>query len=148
MCLPGRLMAEKAHIKNKRNVARQAPAKDHLRLCLVCRTYRRQGELLRVTFDRTRQLTTVNMNRPGGQLSHGRSAYVCPSLTCLEPAIKTDRLRRALSGRTGSKGKAQKNKPGSTFSMPLESQLIHTLTSICTDIHESCQNNQMREGLK
>ena len=59
-----------------------------LRRCVACRTLRDRLELWRV------------VRQPGGGLvldqGMGRSAYVCPQLSCLEETRRRRRLQRAL----------------------------------------------------
>lgn len=59
-----------------------------LRRCVVCRTLRDRRELWRV----------VRQAEGGVVLDQGmgRSAYLCPQLSCLEEARKRRRLQRAL----------------------------------------------------
>ncbi len=62
-----------------------------MRQCLGCREMKQKKELIRV------------VRTPEGEISldfrgkvPGRGAYVCPSSACLEKAIKTRALERAL----------------------------------------------------
>jgi predicted RNA-binding protein YlxR (DUF448 family) len=59
-----------------------------LRRCVACRTLRDRGELWRV------------VRQAGGGVvldqGMGRSAYVCPQLSCLEETRRRRRLQRAL----------------------------------------------------
>ena len=67
------------------------PKKIPMRQCLGCREMKQKKELIRV------------VRTPEGEISldfrgkvPGRGAYVCPSSACLEKAIKTRALERAL----------------------------------------------------
>ncbi|MBX9572421.1 MAG: DUF448 domain-containing protein [Candidatus Obscuribacterales bacterium] len=71
----------------------------------------------------------------------GRSAYLCKSQTCLDQALKGTRLRNALEGR-----RTKDAPPPRRVAWPLESQLIHTMRSKCTEILETCQNTHIEEG--
>ena len=62
-----------------------------LRLCLGCGQQRPKRELLRVV--RTPE-GEVRLD-PGGKLN-GRGAYVCPDKECLQKALRSQRLGRAL----------------------------------------------------
>ncbi|HHW98813.1 MAG TPA: YlxR family protein [Firmicutes bacterium] len=62
------------------------------RMCVGCKTMRPKRELLRV------------VRNPEGEVSldltgkkSGRGAYVCPSLDCLNAALKGGRLNQALA---------------------------------------------------
>lgn len=61
------------------------PLSSPQRSCIACRRKTDQLSLLRISANGT--LTTT---------SSGRSAYVCPTLTCLDAALRKDRLGRAL----------------------------------------------------
>ncbi len=67
------------------------PKKIPMRQCLGCREMKPKKELIRV------------VRTPEGEISldfkgkiPGRGAYVCPSETCLERAVKTRAIERAL----------------------------------------------------
>ena len=68
------------------------PKKIPMRMCVGCREMKEKRELLRVVhtpegavlLDRTCKL-------------NGRGAYVCKSAQCLQKAVKTRQLERALS---------------------------------------------------
>jgi predicted RNA-binding protein YlxR (DUF448 family) len=66
------------------------------RMCVGCKTMRPKRELLRV------------VRNPEGEVSldltgkkSGRGAYVCPSLDCLNAALKGGRLNQALAVNIG-----------------------------------------------
>ena len=63
-------------------------ARPVLRRCVSCR------EL----FERTELWRVIRLAKGGIQLDHGegRSAYLCPSPTCLDDARRRKRLQRAL----------------------------------------------------
>ena len=62
-----------------------------MRMCTACREMRAKKELLRVV--RTAEGTLV-FDATGKQ--NGRGAYLCRSAACLERALKTRALERAL----------------------------------------------------
>ncbi|NMP21830.1 RNase P modulator RnpM [Sulfobacillus harzensis] len=62
-----------------------------MRTCVACQTTRPKKELIRVV----RQVDGSLMIDRRGKVS-GRGAYLCPSLACVEQALKTRRLERAL----------------------------------------------------
>lgn len=62
-----------------------------MRTCVACRTARPKRELVRVV--RTVDGTLVIDRR--GKVS-GRGAYLCPAPICVEQALKTHKLERAL----------------------------------------------------
>jgi len=66
-----------------------------LRTCVGCRRKRRQADLLR--FQRRRDGEVIPAIRPGA----GRSAYLCPSRTCYDLAVRRKGLARSLSGPAG-----------------------------------------------
>jgi len=66
-----------------------APAPE--RTCIGCRRKRGQAELVRLTNETGRVVPA----RSGAQ---GRSAYLCPELTCLEAADKRRAFARAFRG--------------------------------------------------
>lgn len=61
------------------------------RTCVGCRQIRGKKDLLRIVRDPE---GNVHVD-PSGRAS-GRGAYICPSLSCLERAVKTSNLTRAL----------------------------------------------------
>lgn len=61
------------------------------RTCVGCRTTRPKKELTRIVRDPEGALHVD----PTGKRS-GRGAYICPSVACLDAAIKGKRLERAL----------------------------------------------------
>lgn len=114
----------------------------HARLCLVCRQYFSQEQLLRLTAQSASGSVVLNQAQRGAARVCGRSAYVCCALSCVEAALKGTRLKQALQGRK-LKGAPQKR----SVAWPLESQLIHTMRTKCTESVESCQNTLRKEGL-
>lgn len=62
-----------------------------LRLCLGCQEMKPKKELVRVVRSPDGEIDVD----PTGKKS-GRGAYICPSLECLELALKGKRLERAL----------------------------------------------------
>lgn len=62
------------------------------RQCAGCRTQRDKRELIRVVRDSE---GVVSIDVTGRK--NGRGAYICPKPECLEKAIKTKALERALS---------------------------------------------------
>lgn len=64
------------------------------RMCVGCKTMRSKRELIRV------------VRTPDGEVlidlsgkKSGRGAYICPSIACLELALKGDRLSKALEAK-------------------------------------------------
>jgi uncharacterized protein len=112
------------------------------RLCISCRRMRPRNELIRMTANVNGLVQITYL--PGSGLSsdhHGRSAYVCPTESCVEQALKGTRLKQALEGRK------RKNAPlRRTITWPLEPQLIQSLKTRCTDARKTCQNTQEKEG--
>ncbi len=114
-----------------------------LRLCTVCRAKRSREELLRLTVDCLTGEVFLNLqsSKPikadvpmiNGISAvknsvNGRSVYLCPQRGCVERALKGNRLKGALEG-----GRGRKDRPRRTIKWPLEPQLIHTLSSTCTE---------------
>ena len=62
-----------------------------MRMCIACREMRAKKELLRVV--RTAE-GILTLDATGKQ--NGRGAYLCRSAACLERALKTRALERAL----------------------------------------------------
>jgi len=62
-----------------------------MRMCVACREMKPKKELLRVV--RTPE-GTVEVDRTGRK--NGRGAYLCGTLDCLNKAVKTHALERAL----------------------------------------------------
>jgi predicted RNA-binding protein YlxR (DUF448 family) len=62
-----------------------------MRMCVGCREMRPKRELLRVVKN---QADEIRLD-PTGKLP-GRGAYVCPNAQCLQRAVKTRQLERAL----------------------------------------------------
>lgn len=68
------------------------PKKIPMRMCVSCREMRPKKELLRVV--RTPEGAIV-LDRTGR--ANGRGAYLCDRLECLNRAVKTRALERALN---------------------------------------------------
>jgi len=62
-----------------------------LRMCTGCAASRPKRELIRVVRTPAGQVVVD----PTGKVA-GRGAYICPSLDCLEKALKSKRLENAL----------------------------------------------------
>jgi len=71
-------------------VADLAPAQEPRRTCVGCRAVREQRRLLRLTADGAGGVA-VDPRR-----ATGRGAYLCPSVACLEEALRRNVLPRAL----------------------------------------------------
>jgi len=70
--------------------ADSTPAQEPRRTCIGCRAVREQHRLLRLTADGAGGVA-VNPRR-----ATGRGAYLCPSVACLEEALRRNVLSRAL----------------------------------------------------
>lgn len=68
------------------------PKKIPTRMCVGCREMKEKRELLRVVHTPE---GAVFLDRTGK--ANGRGAYVCKSAQCLQKAVKTRQLERALS---------------------------------------------------
>lgn len=68
------------------------PKKVPMRMCVGCREMKEKRELLRVV--RTPEDEVV-LDRTGKR--NGRGAYVCANQQCLQRAVKSRQLERALS---------------------------------------------------
>ena len=66
------------------------PAEEPRRTCIGCRAVREQRRLLRLAADGDGGVV-VNPRRPTG-----RGAYLCPSVACLDEALRRKALPRAL----------------------------------------------------
>lgn len=66
-----------------------------MRMCIACREMRAKNDLMRVV--RTEEGTLV-LDRTGKR--NGRGAYLCRDAACLNKAIKTRALERALEAPT------------------------------------------------
>jgi predicted RNA-binding protein YlxR (DUF448 family) len=64
-----------------------------IRTCAGCRTRRAQNELVRVS---RRTDGTISVDEGGSRRSPGRGAYVCLDAGCVQAALRSGRLRRAL----------------------------------------------------
>lgn len=62
-----------------------------MRMCVGCREMKPKRELLRVVKSPQGEIA---LDRTGKM--SGRGAYVCPSADCLQKAVKTRQLERAL----------------------------------------------------
>ncbi|MBX9686395.1 MAG: YlxR family protein [Candidatus Obscuribacterales bacterium] len=111
-----------------------------LRLCVACRHEYAQSELLRLTFDYKSKSIRLKGESPQDRLLCGRSAYLCPKLSCVDQCLKGNRLKIALEGRKPKNSGTKRQ-----VAWPLESQLIHTMRSKCTEILETCQNTHSKE---
>lgn len=63
-----------------------------MRTCVGCRTVKPKKELIRIV--RTPE-AAVEIDTTGKR--SGRGAYICPSIECLQNAIKKRQLERALN---------------------------------------------------
>ncbi|HEY9733680.1 MAG TPA: YlxR family protein [Drouetiella sp.] len=106
----------------------------HTRICVSCRNKKPQIELIRLTVDHLSG--DVKLNN-GKSPAHGRSAYLCRLKPCVTQALKGGRLKHALEGR---KVKGVTNTR--SVRLPLEEQLIHDITGMCTDSEKTCQNTE------
>lgn len=97
--------------------------------------------MLQLTVDHATHIVILKTEKAQDRLVNGRSAYLCKNQSCLEQALKGTRLKHALEGR-----KQKGSPPLRRVGWPLESQLIHSMRTKCTDILETCQNTQIEEG--
>lgn len=67
-----------------------AQAKETIRSCIACRKAQAKQDLLRIVFSEGAAIVD-----PTGRKS-GRGAYLCPSLACLDKALKRNQLSGAL----------------------------------------------------
>jgi predicted RNA-binding protein YlxR (DUF448 family) len=67
------------------------PKKVPQRTCVGCRNVKAKRELVRVVRD---PQGSIDLDTTGKK--PGRGAYICPSLSCLEAALKGGRLAKAL----------------------------------------------------
>ena len=74
-----------------------------IRTCIGCNEAKPKRELIRIV---KTAVGEVSVDLTGKK--NGRGAYICPSVSCLEKAIKTKRLSRA-------------------FEMPIENELYEKL---------------------
>ena len=74
------------------------PKKIPMRMCVACRQMRPKKELMRVV--RTPEGTVV---ADATGRANGRGAYLCRDVDCLNKAIKTKALERALETRVDEK---------------------------------------------
>jgi predicted RNA-binding protein YlxR (DUF448 family) len=113
---------------------------EHSRICVSCRNKKPQIELIRLTVDSLTGAVKLNNGKPP---VHGRSAYLCCLKRCVDQALKGGRLKHALEGR---KVKGVTNTRSTRW--PLEPQLIHDMTGMCTDSKKTCQNTESKEVLE
>ena len=73
------------------------PKKTPMRMCVACRQMRPKKEMIRVV--RTPE-GLVSVDKSGR--ANGRGAYLCLEIVCLEKAIKTRALDRALEVKIGN----------------------------------------------
>ncbi len=73
------------------------PRKIPMRMCVGCREMKPKRELLRVVKS---PAGDVALDRTGK--APGRGAYVCPDAQCLQRAVKTRQLERALEHPIGA----------------------------------------------
>lgn len=112
-----------------------------IRICVACRRETSRNELIRLTFDYKSKKLHLNTGTPQDRFVCGRSAYLCRNISCVDQALKGNRLRIALEGRR-PKNQESRRKVG----WPLESQLVHVLRQSCTEAVETCQNTPRVEG--
>ncbi len=62
-----------------------------MRTCIACRQSKTKGELMRVVRDKE---GSVSIDKTGKK--NGRGAYLCDDIKCLEKAIKSNAIGRAL----------------------------------------------------
>ncbi|MBY0358414.1 MAG: YlxR family protein [Candidatus Obscuribacterales bacterium] len=98
--------------------------------------------MLRLTVDFKSNAVFLNTANQGTAAVSGRSAYICSSLACLESALKGTRLKYALEGR-----RPKQSAPKRLIAWPLESQLIHSLRSKCTEMVGNMPKYQRKEGV-
>ena len=72
------------------------PKKTPMRMCVACRQMRPKKELVRIV--RTPE-GEIRLDATGR--ANGRGAYLCASAVCLERAVKTRALERALETKPG-----------------------------------------------
>ena len=61
------------------------------RTCTVCRTQKNKNELLRIVKNKE---NIIKVDKNGKE--QGRGAYICYDIDCLEKAIKTKKIEKAL----------------------------------------------------
>ena len=70
------------------------PKKIPMRMCVACRSMRPKKELVRIVRTPEGELKIDPTGR-----ANGRGAYLCRDVVCLEKAIKTKALDRALDAK-------------------------------------------------
>lgn len=107
------------------------------RLCVGCKQLKPVEEMIRLTVNHENLEVFLNSHLKRKSRAQGRSAYMCAAAVCLDFCLKGTRLKYALEGRK------LKNRPDKRkVNWPLESQLIHTLTLLCTENTEACHNTE------
>ncbi len=62
------------------------------RKCVACGSYKKKDELIKLTKENPHNDVVLN----GNSEVFGRSAYLCYNISCIEGALKKNRLQRAL----------------------------------------------------
>lgn len=62
-----------------------------VRMCVACREGKPKKELVRIVKNKQGEVTVDTTGK-----AQGRGAYICPDVACLEKAMKTKALNRAL----------------------------------------------------
>ena len=70
------------------------PKKVPMRMCVGCREMKPKRELIRVVRSAEGEIRVDTTSK-----APGRGAYLCPNQACLERAVKTRALERALEGK-------------------------------------------------
>ena len=73
------------------------PKKIPMRMCVACRTMRPKKELVRVVRTPEGETKVDSTGR-----ANGRGAYLCRDISCLEKAVRSKALDRALDVRIDS----------------------------------------------
>lgn len=68
-----------------------------LRMCVGCREMKPKKELVRVVRNKEGVLSIDSVGK-----APGRGAYICPQAACLERAVKTKAIERALEQKVES----------------------------------------------
>lgn len=71
-----------------------------LRKCVGCGKMKPREEMIKITKEYNSGNTVINPN----SLTFGRSAYLCYNQSCIETALKKNRLNKALKSREDLKG--------------------------------------------
>ncbi len=89
------------------------PKKPVIRQCVGCRTRQEKDKMFRIVRTPTRKVKLDDTGR-----EPGRGTYLCPRGSCLEQALKKDRLGRALQSKINHevvemlRQKIEKHDPG------------------------------------